>query len=50
MNRPDRYGSVVIGLHWLGQRMAGQRPWNWQAAEQARDPVSVQRRVSGATP
>ena len=45
---PD--AKTLIGLHWLGQRMAGQRPWNWQAAEQARDPVSVQRRVSGATP
>ncbi len=45
---PD--AKTLIGLHWLGQRMAGQRPWNWQAAEQARDPVSVQQRVSGTTP
>ncbi len=45
---PD--AKTLIGLHWLCQRMAGQRPWNWQAAEQARDPVSVQQRVSGTTP
>ena len=43
---PD--AKTLIGLHWLGQRMAGLRPWNWMAAEHARDPESVSLR-SGRT-
>ena len=45
---PD--AKTLIGLHWLGQRLAGGRPWNWQATEQARDPVAVQLRLASTTP
>lgn len=36
---PD--AKTLIGLHWLGQRSAGLRPWNWQAAAAAQDPTAV---------
>jgi ADP-ribose pyrophosphatase len=45
---PD--AKTLIGLHWLSQRLAGGRPWNWQAAEHARDPDAVQVRLRRATP
>ncbi len=45
---PD--AKTLIGLHWLGQRVAGQRPWNWQAAEHACDPSSVALRTSRRAP
>ena len=40
--------KTLIGLHWLGQRSVGLRPWNWQAAEQAQDPAAVALRISKA--
>lgn len=45
---PD--AKTLIGLHWLGQRLAGARPWNWMAAPQARDPESVSLRAGRAKP
>ena len=41
---PD--AKTLIALHWLTQRMAGARPWNWQAAAQACDPPSVALRAA----
>ena len=36
---PD--AKTLIGLHWLGQRQAGNRPWNWQSLQQVQDPAVV---------
>ncbi len=43
---PD--AKTLIGLHWLGQRAAGSRPWNWQVAAQACDPDAVAAKLAAA--
>ena len=42
--------KTLIGLHWLGQCKAGLRPWHWQAADLARDPVAVSQRLARKLP
>lgn len=41
---PD--AKTLIGLHWLGQRNAGLRPWNWQPADLASDPIELSQRLA----
>lgn len=43
---PD--AKTLIALHWLQQRVAGARPWNWQAQSGASDPASVALRATQA--
>lgn len=45
---PD--AKTLIAMHWLQQRVAGARPWNWQAQGDACDPASVALRAGTAGP
>ena len=44
---PD--AKTLIGLHWLSQRLAGHRPWNWQLVQHVQDPLSVARQLQALT-